>query len=213
MKNKNTYEYLKSNGWDDEFAISYQYNSHGFRTNEFNSDPVYIALGCSYTEGIGLPNDDVWPNLLSQHIGSKFYNLGVYGASLDTCFRLLDYYVQHLNIQGVFLLEPDESRVEIHRETYVSSLTAGNLSDAMEQNFMKLWVLDQRNSIVNRKKNILAMTHICKDRGIPFINRSAGSVPLTKILARDLIHPGKKQHTDLAVLFLNDFKKIKYGNS
>lgn len=112
-------EFFKMHGWDDSAAFTYSYNSHGFRCKEFDDNPCYLALGCSHTEGIGLPEELTWPSQLSTKLDYPVLNLGVGGASFDTVVRLLDYYIDKLNIKGIFILEPPAHRFEFLNKLYL----------------------------------------------------------------------------------------------
>ena len=49
-------EYFRAHGWLEPGAITYKINSQGFRCDEFAADTnCIVALGCSFTMGIGLP--------------------------------------------------------------------------------------------------------------------------------------------------------------
>ena len=63
----------------DTRDIKYVRNQYGYRT-KFNNQPL-MTLGCSYTFGQGLPNELVWPNLLSKKIKKDVVNLGFGGDS------------------------------------------------------------------------------------------------------------------------------------
>ena len=66
--------------------ISYQYNSKGFRDDEWPDDlsNVTWCLGDSFTVGIGQPFEETWPQLLSKKIKKPCINLGQDGCSNDT---------------------------------------------------------------------------------------------------------------------------------
>ena len=102
---------LKLLKWDT-CEITYQYNSHGFRCTEFDDRPCGIALGCSFTQGVGLPVTTTWPYLLSQLCGIHVWNLGSGGASIDTVFRIFDHYVTKLRPKFVCLLITPAERLE-----------------------------------------------------------------------------------------------------
>ena len=96
-------------------SIKYNYNNLGFRS-EFDFEPGMegdLYLGCSFTEGIGLPLECAWPTLLSAELGIRGFNLGTGGYSIDTCFRyLLAAYKFGLKFKRVFLLVPPPNRYE-----------------------------------------------------------------------------------------------------
>ena len=84
---------LKTYGPDD---IEYKFNSYGTRSEEFeNIDTLRILnVGCSFTEGVGLPLEHIWCSILirliSETIGKELplFNLSVHGGSADLLTRL-----------------------------------------------------------------------------------------------------------------------------
>jgi len=92
VQNEEYREYFRSKGWLEPDAITYRINSEGFRSEEFDpQETSMISLGCSYTIGIGLPEQATWSYLVAQALGLKNYNLAWAGTSADTCFMLADY--------------------------------------------------------------------------------------------------------------------------
>ena len=71
--------------------ISYKYNIDGFRCDDFNltSELPILFMGCSFTEGTGLPINHIWANLLLErikvHTGKNipYWNTALSGASID----------------------------------------------------------------------------------------------------------------------------------
>src|ERR1700756_242977 len=78
-------------------TFKYKFNSHGFRCDEFNltSELPVVFLGCSSTEGIGLPLGHTWAYQLHQKIVGKtdlkipYWNLALGGTGIDTQAHLL----------------------------------------------------------------------------------------------------------------------------
>ena len=217
IKNLENYKFFEENGWLDEQAITYTFNTHGFRCEEFDQRPAWLALGCSFTEGVGLSVDDVWPAPLNKLIDKHIWNMGVGGSALDTCFRLLDYYIDKLNVQGVFLLQPPEHRIEVFTSGSPVIYLPSEYSN--HSPLFKHWISDEMNIKISIRKNLLAMQKLCDDKGIRLITRKqtdlAGPPNLYGISdmrprARDLIHDGKFSHTYLSELFYEDYKN---GNS
>ena len=82
VSNNTTREQLQSLGWNFN-SIQYRFNSHGFRTAEFDQ-PVDIAcFGCSFTMGTGTHARDTWPEQLQALTGLTVANLGHAGSSND----------------------------------------------------------------------------------------------------------------------------------
>ena len=102
--------------------IDYQFNSHGFRCDEFTlpSELPIVFLGCSITEGIGIRHHETWSYQLLEKIRKKtnknipYWNLGLSGSGLDTQARHLYFLTTLLNIkvQFVFSLIPVAGRRE-----------------------------------------------------------------------------------------------------
>lgn len=105
-------------------AFWYKYNSDGFRSDEFtdHSDLRVVFSGCSYTEGSGLPLEEVWVSLVHNKIAASLnnqnkkiplWNLGILGTGLDSHSRVLYNYADQLKPEYVFLLSGALSRREI----------------------------------------------------------------------------------------------------
>jgi hypothetical protein len=62
--------------------INYSMNEHGYRSNSLKLKSNYntLTLGCSWTMGVGVDNEFIWPNIISNKIG-KVFNYGMYGVS------------------------------------------------------------------------------------------------------------------------------------
>jgi hypothetical protein len=101
-----------------ESDFNYSFNSFGFRSCEFDNDAKtkILYVGCSFTEGIGLPVEDTWCYQLNQLIapGIKMFNIGKAGASIDLCIRLAYTTIEHKGFKPdfVFFLMPPLNRNE-----------------------------------------------------------------------------------------------------
>lgn len=65
--------------------IKYKYNSWGYRTKEFEDlkDEYFISFGCSFSEGVGLIEEDLWVNKLSKEFNIDSFNLAQGGTGVD----------------------------------------------------------------------------------------------------------------------------------
>lgn len=101
-----------------ETSITYTYNSHGFRTKEFdfsNGKGNILFLGCSHTEGIGLRAEDTWVHKVSQHFPDhNCYNLGIGGGGVDMVTRFLYNLSGLMRPEVVFILWPSIVRFETY---------------------------------------------------------------------------------------------------
>lgn len=110
--------YTKNNKkfyWKDK-EIIYKFNNFGYRTNEdFNKERKgIITLGCSFTEGVGIPIDWLWGYKLSNKINLPLFNLGVGGSGIRDCFERLISFGDYLNYEYIFLLTPFPGRLSYY---------------------------------------------------------------------------------------------------
>ena len=185
-----------------ETNISYKYNCYGFRDEEFDRRPGGMAFGCSLTEGVGLPVDNTWPRVLSKLTNTWVWNLGVGGSSLDTVFRLLDFWLPYFTPKFIAICVPGSSRVEIFNHGNPTTLVPqSQIDDNMLENFYKLWTSSDDNMDIARRKNLLAIEKLCNDRNIQLVALDCLEL-IVDANARDLIHTGAIGHREFA-------KKIK----
>jgi hypothetical protein len=202
-------ELLEKYGWIDPECILYRHNSHGFRCIKFDSRPAGLALGCSFTHGVGINEDQAWPAVLSNLLNIHIWNLGIGGAAYDTVFRLLDYYLLELKPKFVVIFEPPKSRFEIARNKNDFEVLNPNCTQYNNITY-KNWFANDENSFFNHRKNQLACKYICQQNNIPIFQwdseDSLYSLKCSTNLARDLTHPGPQEHERLANLM---FEKIQ----
>ena len=196
-------EMLQRLGWLDTDTISYVYNSFGFRDEEFDGRVNGIALGCSQTEGIGLPEFYTWPRVLSRLTDTYIWNLGVGASSIDTAFRLLYHWLPKLKPNFVVLCAPMMTRVEVFDSTEPISILPQALTHIKHlQDYYKVWAANEYNAIVLKRKNLLAMQQLCHQADIPFryldhmLFRGPGQ-------ARDLQHHGVNENHEFAQQMYN----------
>jgi hypothetical protein len=193
---KNRYDELAKNGWIDN-PFTYKFNSLGFRCEEFTQDPTIMFLGCSCTVGIGLPQEFIWPEIVSKELKMQCANFGIGGGSCDTAFRMCHGYIDKIRPKLVIFMPPPGARLELLNFDSIQNFV---LSTSVDDLFLKKWTADQNNNWFNKKKNILATRMICEDRGIKFIETTDQLLyPASGWdLARDLLHPGISAHANVA---------------
>lgn len=176
-------------GWNQSNCITYRYNSEGFRTEEFDSRPCGLAFGCSFTEGVGVREQDTWPSRLTERSGLWFWNLGIGGAALDTIYRLFEHYIELLRPKIVVVCHPPQARCEYAVNDHVIRTVGVNspeVNDHIFANFFKHYFLRDLNSEINWEKNLRLLEYIAQARGLPLIHAPMES----DCEARDLQHPG-----------------------
>lgn len=211
LTDKETREKLSENDWMKIPSIEYTFNSEGFRCGDFTDEEGAIFLGCSITGGVGLPESCIWPTIIAKSLNLRCWNLGTSGGSMDSCFRLLNYYIDKLTVKYVFLLSPSPHRFEMHCSNVWKSVTPG--SNNISGDTRREWYGSAQNAIHNYAKNFMAMKYICDYYGVEFYDVKTGMEPNTPDLARDLMHPGVTRQTVYANTFLNMIDSHKYSNN
>ena len=90
--------------------FTYTFNSDGFRCDNFSleSNLPIVFLGCSCTEGIGLPLEHTWSYQLLQQIRNKtgkqipYWSLALGGSGVDTQASCLYWLSKKVKISHVF---------------------------------------------------------------------------------------------------------------
>jgi hypothetical protein len=216
---------LEQNGWlSPHPPINYSYNSHAFRDEELDDRPCGLALGCSFTEGIGVAHHQTWPAQLEQLVGLKIWNMGIGGTSIETCFRAMETWVPVLQPRFVAMLDPPTTRLEICRaDGGFTSLLIINWenSDATspDDQFVKHWFTQEFNYEINHRKHVLAMRQLAQDLRVPFVNLFNGPIcqlspryqeppGLIVDIARDLGHCGPRTLAKTAEIFHQKLHEI-----
>lgn len=208
--------YFQKHGWDQPGAITYSFNSFGFRSDDFDIDADnLVALGCSFTMGIGLPVKDLWPTRLGQALNLRVCNLAWGGASSDRCFRMAEYWVPYLKPKLVVLLNPPRGRLEVIVDDDTGKSEGVDVWNSSDQ-FIKQWVSVDANARLNNRKNSLAIQAVCNELSIPFLSYEADEWMSRSReeaeYARDYLHAGPRGHETFTEKILDDYAK-KFRNS
>ena len=199
IKEPKSYEQLLNLGFVNT-KIDYQYNSHGFRTDEFDNELEVLCFGDSHTMGTGVHAKDTWPSQFAYKTGFKTANLGLAGSSNDTVFRLARHYLPFLKPKYAIWVQTDMSRIEILEDSppiSLNILAADTSNPCAKDYFIKRWFSVDSNQELQLERNTLAFQMLCSLENItPII------IPRNQVLhldyARDLIHPGKLSYQKLA---------------
>lgn len=71
---------------DKSNKVEYRMNEHGYRSESLKKKGKLniLTLGCSWTMGIGVDNDKIWPSLIQKkYEDSVVCNYGMYGTSTE----------------------------------------------------------------------------------------------------------------------------------
>lgn len=173
--------------------IEYRYNNLGFRSDvDFTPDlKGVVTLGCSFTEGIGLPLELTWGAKIANYLNLPHINLGSSGTGLDTSFRLLLGIIDKVQFDTVFLLTPPPFRFEtfvgdnrllqeymVERDkqnNIFSTLHRGNVTEWMSHKFtegedlLRSYLLGgDRQAELHQIRTLCAIEGLCKQLGVNF---------------------------------------------
>lgn len=210
---------LDDSGWIPFVDIEYRYNSHGFRDDEFDASPCGIALGCSFTEGVGVASHQTWPKQLETMLGHKVWNLGIGGTGIATCYRVMEYFLPVLKPRFVAMLDPPIPRLEICRAdggfTHLLNIGWQN-SDATspQDQFVRHWFAQDFNWLHQHRVYVMAMERLAQQHQTVFVHVYNGPIMqpdpdyqeppgLFVDRARDLAHAGPRTLQGTASIFRN----------
>jgi hypothetical protein len=203
LQNPRAYQRLQELGFVNT-QIDYRFNSHGFRTAEFDQSFDVVCFGCSFTMGTGVYSKDTWPEQLAALTGLTVANLGHAGSSNDTAVRFALHYLPLLRPRYAVWLQTDRHRVELLDDSVPMSLNimAGDTQNpCADDYFVKTWFAAEENQTLNLKKNTMAFKYLCGAMGIEPIILDRSLVTTQKFPdndARDLIHPVQDFYKTLA---------------
>ncbi len=204
----------------------YRLNSYGYRCPTWDPMPDgkknVVILGCSHTFGLGLDDNQHWVHHLSKHNTSRlrYWNLGVPGASGDSCVRTLWGTQKLIDPRIVIICWPDESRRELSDPTH-------NTSDDDVQNLLRNIFFAEKFGEVAQAKVLHCFAH--REVQHPDLNKlnvlnhytlancwpywdkfTARDLHSKPSLAKDGKHYGVEHHERFAKLFLEKFQsKLK----
>lgn len=198
-------------------TFKYKFNSQGFRSDEFTTDSI-MFLGCSITQGIGMPIEDIFPTIISKKLNVKHCNLGLERTSANTAFRLAYHYLPIIKpkILVSTLLYPHrlelllmDRAIHFIPNPKYQDRDAFSIKHYVE--YYGKWISQAENYELNYKKNILAINQLCDDLNIKFVNfidllphqKAISMMQDNNSKARDLVHPGFSTHQIMAEVILN----------
>jgi hypothetical protein len=183
-------DYFESQGWHHERGIEYRLNHWGFRGDEFTATGTsLVVLGCSFTMGIGLREDQTWPWILADKLGAPCYNLAWGGGSADRCFRLAEFWLPKLQPKWCVMLSPPSRRLELLiNDEQVKAESLGPTQS--HDRYTKIWMTVDENQRINLLKNQLAIKALADHLGIPIWIYSNDEIT-ARSLHIPLGHPGR----------------------
>lgn len=204
--------------------LIYRFNSYGLRGPEFNiKKPFDLFLGCSFTMGVGVYEEKIWPTLVANHIKSDNYiNAGMTGKGPDNWYAAFKHFTTVGDVRNVFCFCPSHPRLEERFKgfNYAVNITSGTLNSLVKDHPQYTEIFN--HVLVNKLSDISFMAdynfktlatikHICQERNINFFCYTHYSHGLFKTIekqiARDIHHPGESYHEFIADTFIEKYQK------
>jgi len=199
LKDPVQYQRLARLGFLDT-QIDYQFNSHGFRTAEFDCPIDVVCFGCSFTMGTGVHAQDTWPSQLQSLTGMSVANLGHAGSSNDTAFRFAAHYLKLLKPKYACWKQTGMHRIELlddHQSISLNIIATDTNNPCTNDYYIKTWIDSPSNQKLNLLKNTLAFENLCAQQQVKPIVLPRNTI-FSDRAARDLMHPGVEVYKKLA---------------
>ena len=116
----------------DSVPINYKLNSQGYRCDEFNNQKI-LTLGCSHTEGHGMPIELTWPYLISEKMNKDYVNLAKGGEGMQAqIIKAFQFFKEFHHPEYIFAVFPI-ARIEVPLINFtVKNDNKGNDSESRE---------------------------------------------------------------------------------
>lgn len=137
-------------------SVIYSYNSSGYRDEEWPADltDVIWCVGDSFTVGLGQPNNETWPSLVSNQSGKRTINVSMNGASNDWIARRVQSIINNF-APSIILIQwsyvhrrenTDTTLIDEDRKIHFIKAQGGR------EDFADIQSLDKQNCIENIRK-------------------------------------------------------------
>ena len=168
-------------------CITYKFNSQGFRTSELSSythNEFLLALGCSYTQGVGLRQSETWCEILANNLDIQCMNLALGGTGVDYVYyqtlayvrtnrptpKIAVYQITHQEREGWMYTNHTDYNMLVKvnpKEDFDPPETVGKQSSLKHYQSDKTLTWDHFSY---RTANYLdAISHIWNSQGVPVI--------------------------------------------
>ena len=171
----------EKSGWTDGTVIEYQFNSGGFRTDEFDQSERIMILGSSPTVGVGLHRSQTWSELLSKKINMPIWNLATGTGCSDTMYRVCKNYLPQLNVTMVIEVGGEKDAFEIYYQNQWQIINSPeHFFDPALEGMIRTWYTGQENQQINQEKNTAAIRWVCHENQVPYYKFSLGDIHMKK---------------------------------
>jgi len=157
--------------------FDYYFNKLGFRFSDDIPNSIDMgAFGCSFTAGLGLPDNYLWHNLLASELQLTSLNFGVSGASCKSIADLFLITSKHIQMKHAVFLLPSYNRMQIgikhiKRDMMTNLSLVPGLQSELTHNYgvdveMLYKYVPNEEQIKTFKNDIYLVDYIAKNRNI-----------------------------------------------
>lgn len=202
---------------NSEFKYLQKYNSLGFRDNEPNLDSSFyniIALGDSFTEGIGSSQDSTWVQLLEEILKTNNKNLKIQSinAGISGCDPINNYY----NLQVILnKLNPNIVLITVNESDIIDVIIRGGKerfkNGEIKYNDAPWWEVFYLSSYIFRaiSYKIWGINSILMNENQYNNQVEIALQKIEKSLIEDYKDLSKKQNFEMVIIFNPLEKEIK----
>lgn len=142
----------KRSDWEDnrkywlDDKYTYRRNKYTFRCDEFENNAEFIFAGCSHTYGMGVPEEMIWGVQTAKELGTRYWNLGIAGASVTTIVNnLFAYFRLFGHPKTIAVLFPNFERLMLPVNQRILLPSNNVCLPGSEPNKFKPWDPDGHN--------------------------------------------------------------------
>ena len=196
---------------NDHWGNVFNYNELGYRSDSFKSEKDgFLFLGCSMTEGHGLEEYETWPWIVGKHFDVSVWNVAHSGEGDDVCLINALKWIPELKPKVVCMLIPPVGRFKFFDQPKKMRLEFYSYRLKEAKKFPKYeFLFNDKHQYMATLKNVLSISHICKDYDIPFVCESSRVArdEFPNDYADDGTHMGVKWQQALSKQFIDEIEK------
>ena len=149
---------------NQDIVNEYKVNSFGLRSPELTDNADILITGCSYSYGIGVPENMSWGVQVANHFNLPYHNISVPGKSIIFLINsLFSYFKKIGNPKILVCLFPDPFRMEMYSNTkhVVPKKFAEYSSEAFREDIINYGIILPNTH--NNHQKYSKLPHIAED--------------------------------------------------
>lgn len=207
MKKPNKRRILEELGFTKEYDIEYTFNEYGFRSDSFNKPCKLLSAGCSHTLGVGLAVEDTWSYKLAKHFNCNHHNVAISGSDLSQMCQRIYVWLPVLQPEILVVKSPPPFRFNWYNHNV--EINSSGDDKKLSMDILNL-VTQEENWHWQQLVHLKFLESFCADKcKLVVINHNFFLEQTDDNVARDLMHPGAKDHHATFEHILNKVSIVK----